>query len=344
MCEAEMNDATKRAPELGKVNTCRNWSYNPPSIYRNTDTVRAPVNCTGLWSRFGLRYIDHIKFQCPFIVLISTHSRSHLYLTRPSTHLNRSHHRDNMADPWGASYIASIAQCLNSVGIPCILWGHCLLNLHGIPSIIGSIDFVIADESLIDGAKPLSRLSYLLSCTNQESCLCNSQERSTPPPAFHMHMKDSEVTVGLYTQSETLWFLPRLDQKLAFPSTSKLPDYFVLASDQTVLPPWRPGRGSGVFHSTQGDLVIAPKSYVLLEAFMRLFARDSGTRIGACAMPMIAYVEEYVDEDGYLDIEKLVEPLRGHYLELREGKKPVRQWRTELRHSLGVPEVGSDDD
>ncbi|KAI1372053.1 hypothetical protein F4677DRAFT_433358 [Hypoxylon crocopeplum] len=159
-----------------------------------------------------------------------------------------------------------------------------------------------------------------------------------------MHLEDSEVIVGLYTQLETLWFLPRLDLKLAFPSIYKLLDYFVLASDQTVLPPWRPGRESGVFNSAQGDLVVVPKSHVLLETFMRLFARDAGTRIGSFAMPMIGYVELYVDADGYLEIEKLPEPLRRHYLELQEGKMPVRQWMKELRHSLGVPEVDSDND
>jgi hypothetical protein len=33
--------------------------------------------------------------------------------------------------------VASIAQALNAAKIPCVLWGHYLLNVHGVPSIIG---------------------------------------------------------------------------------------------------------------------------------------------------------------------------------------------------------------
>ncbi|KAH6643269.1 hypothetical protein BKA67DRAFT_670888 [Truncatella angustata] len=228
-----------------------------------------------------------------------------------------------MANPW-IPHIASIAQSINSAGVPCILWGHCLLNLHGIPSIIGSIDFVIPDQSLMVSTKQLSQLSYLEPCTDQETCPCSSPEQYTPLPAFHMHLKDSDVTMALYLQSETFWFLPPLNKELVFPTKHKLPEYFLTASDQ--------------------DLVIVPKSHVLLEAFMRLYARDSGTRIGAFAMPMIGYVEEYVDEDGYLDTDKLPMPLRGQYLKLREGTEPVRRWTRELRHSLGIQEDNSDCD
>lgn len=32
-------------------------------------------------------------------------------------------------------FVASIAHALNSENIPCVLWGHFLLNVHGVPSI-----------------------------------------------------------------------------------------------------------------------------------------------------------------------------------------------------------------
>lgn len=35
------------------------------------------------------------------------------------------------------SFVASIARALNSDQVPCVLWGHCLLNVHGVPSILG---------------------------------------------------------------------------------------------------------------------------------------------------------------------------------------------------------------
>jgi hypothetical protein len=159
-----------------------------------------------------------------------------------------------------------------------------------------------------------------------------------------MHAEpDLEVTVGLYPQSKTLWFLPPLSDSVLYPTKVGLPSHFVLASDQSVLPPWRPGRGCGVFKLDR-NLVVVPRSHVLLEAFMRLHARDAGKRIGSFSISMVAYMQEYIDDDGLLDTSLLPEPLKTFYTELREGKKPVRQWSKELRGALGVPVEDSEDD
>ena len=147
--------------------------------------------------------------------------------------------------------------------------------------------------------------------------------------------------MALYPQSETIWFLPPLDSSFLCAKRLELSSHFVLASDQTILPPQRPGRGSGVFKSDQNQ-VIVPKSHILLEAFLRLYARDSGKQIGAFAMAMIGYVEEYIDDDGFLDTSLLPEPLKTSYNELREGKKPVRQWTKELKEGLGILEESED--
>ena len=72
------------------------------------------------------------------------------------------------------------------------------------------------------------------------------------------------------------------------------------------------------------DQVIVPKSYILLEAFLRLYARDLGKRIAAFAIAMIAYMEGYIDDDGLLDTNQLPVPLKTFYKELRQGRKPVR--------------------
>lgn len=154
-------------------------------------------------------------------------------------------------------------------------------------------------------------------------------------------MYTSEVTVALYVQSETLWFLPPFSKSL-LPAVNggKLPAQFVYATDKSILPPWRPGRGSGAF---QSGSVTVPKSHILLEAFMRLYARDSEKTIGAFAMAMIAYMEGYVDDDGLLDASLLPPSLAGHYRELREGYKPLMQWTKELKESLGVTEDESDE-
>ena len=83
---------------------------------------------------------------------------------------------------------------------------------------------------------------------------------------------------------------------------------------------------------------------MLLEAYLRLYARDAGKRVGSFGMAMIAYMEEYVDDDGLLDASQLPEPLGTFYAELREGKKPVRQWMGELQDALGVPHHDPDHD
>ena len=116
---------------------------------------------------------------------------------------------------------------------------------------------------------------------------------------------------------------------------TELPRQFVLASDETVLPPWRLSRGSGVFKEG-GDEVVALKAHVLLEAVMRIYARDAGTRGGTFGISMVAYVDEYIDRDGFLDISELPELFRTFDGELREGKKPVRQWTQELRRALEI--------
>jgi len=206
-----------------------------------------------------------------------------------------------------------------------------------------SVDFVISDDRLRVGTKSLTHFKSLTPCPDQEVCPSSSQERHTTPPAFHIHIEDSEVTVALYLQSETLWFLPPLDSSFSSPKRLELPSQFILAADQTILPLWRPGRGSGVFKSGC-DPVVVPKSHILLDAFLRLYARDSGKRIGAFAMAMIAYVEQYIDDDGLLDANQLPEPLKTSYEELRQGVKPVRQWRKELREALGIIEEDSEDD
>jgi hypothetical protein len=200
-----------------------------------------------------------------------------------------------------------------------------------------SIDFVIPDSCLSTSIQVLSHLDSLAPCPDLKVCPASSRLRQTPPPTFHAHIKDFEVTVSLYLQSETLWFLKPLDSSLASPKEFELPSFFIFASDQTVLPPWRPGRGSGFFKLGQYP-VIAPKSHVLLEAFMLLYARDWEKRIGDFSMAMIAYIEQYVDEDGFLEIEQLSEPLLTFYKELRKGGKPLRQWTEDLKEAIGMLE------
>ncbi|KXH51473.1 hypothetical protein CSIM01_08259 [Colletotrichum simmondsii] len=238
--------------------------------------------------------------------------------------------------------VESIASALKASSIPCVLWGHCLLNVHGVPSIIGSIDFVVPDQLISVAADVISELPNLEQCPSVELCFASSPERRTPPPTFHVHIKASEVTVGLYTQAETLWFLPLMNDSILSGENASLSPTFALACDRDVLPPWRPGRGTGAFQSSNSSVVV-PRAHILLESYLRLYARDAGKTLGSFAMAMIAYMEEYVD-DGLLDSSQLPEPLQTFYKELRVGEKPVRQWTKEFRQSLNISDEESDDE
>ena len=198
-----------------------------------------------------------------------------------------------------------------------------------------SIDFIVPDDRLGDGLEALSQLESLAPCSDDKSCPSCSPDRCTPPPAVHVHVEASQVTVGLYPQADILWFLPPLDSSLLFPKKSRLPPHFVLASDDTVFQSWRPGRGSGVFKDG-GSEVVALRSHVFLEAAMRIYARDAGTPVGMFGLTMIAYIEEYVDDDGFLDVSELPEPLKTSYTELREDRKSIRQWTEELKRALQI--------
>ncbi|KAM3424415.1 hypothetical protein BST61_g6420 [Cercospora zeina] len=236
-------------------------------------------------------------------------------------------------------FIAQLAETINSCNVPCVLWGHCLLNVHGVPSAIGSIDFIVSDEQLHLSKDAIStRERGLITCREPENCLFGFKDRFTPPPAFHMHVRDDvNTTVGLFPQSETLWFLPPLAKVLAdTPQKLQASPMFTLASDSSVLPPWRPGRGSGFFTNKDCHPVIVPRAAVLLEAYMRLHARNAGKQIGSFAIAMIDYMGQYVDEDGFLDGTLLPDPLRWFYLQLQSGEMPVRQWTKELREALGI--------
>lgn len=59
------------------------------------------------------------------------------------------------------------------------------------------------------------------------------------------------------------------------------------------------------------------------------------------AMPVIGYMEVYVDDDGFW-IENSFRSPKTSYKELREGEKPVRQWMKELKEALGIPEGPED--
>ncbi|OIW30825.1 thioredoxin reductase [Coniochaeta ligniaria NRRL 30616] len=246
--------------------------------------------------------------------------------------------------PEAQSFVQSLAQALNSAQVPCVVWGNCLDSLQGVPALINSCDFVIPNDCLEAGTVALATCDDLVPCPDPESCFIIDEKRISPPPASHAHFGYAlEDTVGLYLQSETLWFLPPMDASLLLPNKVDLPPYFALASDETVFPPRRrPGRGCGVFPST-APAVIAPKPHILLEAYMRLFARDHGKWVGLIGVRTMCNMSSYVDADGFLDADLLPEPLRTSYKRWKDPEIRVRQWSQELNAALGLPPVTEED-
>lgn len=118
------------------------------------------------------------------------------------------------------------------------------------------------------------QVNGLIPCPDPHTCLSISPRRPTPPPSFHLHLDASEsgTTVELFIQSETLWFLPPLNDLIP-PCSDQIAPGFLVASDRHTLPPWRPGRGRGYFKEAHDHQVIVPSAHVLLEAFLRIYAR-----------------------------------------------------------------------
>ncbi|KAI1290531.1 hypothetical protein F5Y03DRAFT_62356 [Xylaria venustula] len=229
--------------------------------------------------------------------------------------------------------VKHFSELLASVGVPSILWGEFLLNVYGVPSIVGGIDFVIPDDEMPLAVATLKR-STLRPCPNLDACVVSGDSSPFPVPAFHMHMQGCEIDVSLRLHLETLWFMPppetpcRSREELA----AKPNPYYIEASSPE-LPPWRPGRGHGAF-SSHGSPVLVPRAHVLLEAFIRL---ASAFRADYCSyfLNMIAYMVQYPFEDGLINTNLLSGPCRSFWDGYRQGRLTVRQLVNRLQHALG---------
>lgn len=154
------------------------------------------------------------------------------------------------------------------------------------------------------------------------------ETRTSPPPTVHFPI-DAEMTVSMYAQSSTLWFLPglALDKITCSPN-------FILASDSR-LPSLRPGRGHGVFHISALPVYI-PTAHLLLEAFIRLVIRSPNRKHRCYAIAMVTYIGEYGDGDGLLDEAKVENRCREFYSGLKSGRKPMGSLIRDLEASFTV--------
>jgi hypothetical protein len=45
------------------------------------------------------------------------------------------------------SLLESISEALSAAQVPCILWGHVMLSVHGVPTIIGVVILIVATRN-----------------------------------------------------------------------------------------------------------------------------------------------------------------------------------------------------
>lgn len=204
---------------------------------------------------------------------------------------------------------------------------------------IESIDFVIPDGS-VEAVKEVMTTGHFSEqisiCPDTKKCVeGSSPDRLHPHPSFHMHVPIRGLSVGIYVQSETLWFLPPLDATLASPKANPLPPYLTFACDPTALPPDNAGMGRGAFSLDQ-TVVLVPKVHILTEALMRIMARDDATKVGSYSGAHLCYIVRYVEKRGILDIGLLPEGLGNVYREFRDGPASVPLVVIKLKRLLGV--------
>ncbi|VUC31953.1 unnamed protein product [Clonostachys rosea] len=243
------------------------------------------------------------------------------------------------ADPNHISerFVVSLARNINAVQIPCILWGNRLLRAHGVPTILGSIEFVVPEGRVSAAAKAISSRRPLIPCPYGMDCPLATPSRTTPTPGRHFHIRERKETVAILSQSQVLWFLPAMKDVLVAPQKAELPSYLILASDRSELPPQRPKRGSGCFKPAGFPVVTVPV-HILVEAYLRLYARYVEGASSDTIMTKIAWLRMYVEEDGYVIAKRLPQSLRPFYVELVEGV-PIREWTKRLQKELGEPVV-----
>ncbi|KAH9216696.1 hypothetical protein DL95DRAFT_407425 [Leptodontidium sp. 2 PMI_412] len=234
--------------------------------------------------------------------------------------------------PWNTAkvdqeLVGSISSCLSESRITCVLWGHYLLNVYGVPSIVDSIDFVVPDEFMEASIRAISSRG-LSRCLEFQSCPKGAENRNSPPPLAHFHL-DSGIYIGLYPKSSTLGFLPNLE--LTSKSENMPPD-IILASDPR-LPAPRWGRGEGAFRAASPPVCI-PSVHSFVEAYTRLLATTNHNIHGCFAMAMLLYIEEYVDEDALLDASLLEPRTRAYYLGRKNGTKPLAELFEDLKSAF----------
>jgi hypothetical protein len=163
-----------------------------------------------------------------------------------------------------------------------------------------------------------------VTCSEPKTCAVVAETRGSPPPAAHLHV-NSEITICIYKNSSAFWFLSNLEL------SKSQPEDIILASDSR-LPTSRPGRGHGCFKADTFPVCI-PSAHRLLKAYLRLIAKPREPDYEGFWMSMEIYIEEYVDNDGFLDEAALDSRCRPFYSAFKNSEKPISDILADIKAS-----------
>lgn len=186
---------------------------------------------------------------------------------------------------------------------------------------------MIPDESLPKAVSTLKAARFPSCSQGRQCCYAHDtvQWRGSPPPSEHFHISEHNA-VMLFRKSETLWMVD------TFQTSSKI----ILASNRSYLPDNNnPGLGEGAFPQSV-PTVRVPSAGFLVEAYCTLLLRDWGqSRYGSFWMSMLAYVMQYVDAKGRLDLSKVADSrYRKFYCDVRAGKIGAKQAMKDFKKAM----------
>ncbi|KAF3000104.1 hypothetical protein E8E13_003606 [Curvularia kusanoi] len=205
-------------------------------------------------------------------------------------------HDSSELPPFDNKLVASAAAALDAANIPNILWGHYMLTIFGVPTVVVvRIDFVV-DDDFIDTANATLLDSGFKKCISND-CLSSKELGYAPKPHTHLHITES-LHLCFHKKSNILWRISDL--------TNVDGESIILASDPDQLPGLdiigRGGRFAQDLHPVR-----VPTISQLVVSLLLLATRDSETKMckGPYWMNWVTYVAEYCTENGDFDINQL---------------------------------------
>ncbi|KAF3934049.1 hypothetical protein ABW19_dt0203494 [Dactylella cylindrospora] len=210
--------------------------------------------------------------------------------------------------------VIELSQCLSQSGVPHVLWGNFLLSIHGIPTIVEDVSFIVDDEDL--GRASLVLLSAgLKECTSPE---CPKRTtRIRPLSQFHSHLAmPYKRSILVFRKSETLWRLSTQDEDVKNGN--------IIPAHHSSIPARTIDGGMGPFPVSDPPVYI-PSAAFLTDGLIRLVIShfpeddDGPTLPYSYYLSMVNYISQYIYAKGRLDEKLLLPAVREFMRTIRYG-------------------------